>query len=68
MNAKREPTPHTRCDHPVANWCTVGSEHRLVCRSCAETVTKQFAGEPVPAGVLFKGPQGVYGPFNPRGW
>lgn len=66
--AKREPKSRRRCDHPVANWVTVGTDHRLVCRSCAEIVQQQFAGEPVPLGVLHKGPTGMYGPFSPRGW
>lgn len=66
--AKREPAQRPRCDHPVANWCTVKTDHLLICRQCSDTVRTRIAGEPVPSGVLFKGPQGVYGPFNPRGW
>lgn len=66
--AKREPTARPRCDHPVANWVTVGSDARLICRTCANIVHQQFAGESMPTGVLYKGPQGLYGPFSPRGW
>jgi hypothetical protein len=65
--AKREPKQRKPCDHPVADWRTVGTEHRLVCRQCSEAILRQFAGDPVPTGVLFKGRYG-YGPFDPKGW
>jgi hypothetical protein len=68
--AKREPKQIAPCSHDVAQWRSVGPEHKLRCCRCQETLEREFGGAPRVLGVmLFRNVRdGGYAPFNPKGW